>query len=101
TTLRRAMPERATRGSVPLRSPSDSAEEGSRDIPDSSHWTCSPILDGERPTLVIPPASRDAKIPRRVALEPEAEPLQERDRRYIVGLGVGLQSVEPMDPEGA
>src|SRR3954452_9326084 len=54
-----------------------------------------PLLGEDRPALVVAPAPVDLQVARREALEPEARPLGQRDRRLVVGLDVRLDPVQP------
>lgn len=48
---------------------------------------------------MVAPAPSDLQVARRVPLEPEAEPLDERDRSIVARLHVRLHPVEPDRPE--
>src|SRR3954451_13073857 len=53
-----------------------------------------PVLRNDRPALVVAPVAVDLQVARREALQPEARPLGQRDRRRVRGLDVRLEPVQ-------
>src|SRR5690349_2668987 len=57
--------------------------------------TAMPVFDQKRPALVVPPATADFEISPGIPLLLETNPLHQRDRRGVVRLNIGFNSMEP------
>src|SRR5713226_871800 len=56
--------------------------------------TLTPLFHQQSPPLVIPPATTDVEIARRVPLAAKAQALHQTDRRAIMRLDVGFDAVQ-------
>jgi hypothetical protein len=56
-----------------------------------------PVLDRERPPLVITPATTNLEVPWRKAFLPESESTNQFARSRIAGLNVRFDPMQPMD----
>src|ERR1700680_2703898 len=59
-----------------------------------------PDLGAQGPALVVAPAVADLEVARRETLEHEAAALDQRDRRQVAGLDVGLEAMQAQVQEG-